>query len=85
MNELLPQICLRSYLRIWSRSREFSQDSIPTNRISFALRASEISEDDLETISDINRIALNLNFMARLLGVTALIDKLDISTKALSL
>lgn len=46
----------------------FSQDSIPTNRISFALRASEISEDDLETISDINRIALNLNFMARLLG-----------------
>lgn len=46
----------------------FSQDSILTNRISFALRASEISEDDLETISDINRIALNLNFMARLLG-----------------
>ncbi len=46
----------------------FSQDSIPINRISFALRASEISEDDLETISDINRIALNLNFMTRLLG-----------------
>ena len=39
-----------------------------TNRISFALRASEINEDDLETISAINRIALNSNFMTQLLG-----------------
>lgn len=46
----------------------FSQESIPENRISFALRASEINEDDLETISAINRIALNLNFMTRLSG-----------------
>lgn len=46
----------------------FNEESIPTNRISFALRASEINEDDLETISAINRIALNSNFMTRLLG-----------------
>lgn len=46
----------------------FNGQSIPTNRISFALRASEINEDDLETISAINRIALNSNFMTRLLG-----------------
>jgi transcriptional regulator with XRE-family HTH domain len=44
------------------------KESIPANKISFALRASEINEDDLETISDINRIALNLNFMTKLLG-----------------
>jgi len=41
-------------------------DSI--NRIAFALRASEISGEDLETIGAINKIALNLNFMTRLLG-----------------
>ena len=46
----------------------FNADLIPTNRISFALRASEINEEDLETISAINRIALNSNFMTRLLG-----------------
>lgn len=46
----------------------FNGESIPTNRISFALRANEINEDDLEAISSINRIALNLNFMTRLLG-----------------
>jgi transcriptional regulator with XRE-family HTH domain len=46
----------------------FNGESIPTNRISFALRANEINEDDLETISAINRIALNSNFMTRLLG-----------------
>ncbi len=45
----------------------FNLESIPDNRISFALRASEINEDDLETISAINRIALNLNFMTQLL------------------
>lgn len=45
----------------------FNLESIPANRISFALRASEIDEDDLETISAINRIALNLNFMTQLL------------------
>lgn len=45
-----------------------NQKIIPENRISFALRASEINEDDLETISAINRIALNSNFMTQLLG-----------------
>lgn len=46
----------------------FYGNAIPENRISFALRASQINEDDLETISAINRIALNLNFMTKLLG-----------------
>lgn len=45
----------------------FSEESVPANRISFSLRASEINEDDLETISAINRIAMNLSFMTRLL------------------
>lgn len=33
----------------------------------FALRASEITEEDLEAVSAINRIALNCNFMTQLL------------------
>lgn len=43
-------------------------ESVPTNRILFALRASEINENDLEILCAINRIALNLNFMTQLLG-----------------
>ncbi len=35
--------------------------------LSFALRASEIGEDDLDAISAINRIALNSHFMTQLL------------------
>jgi transcriptional regulator with XRE-family HTH domain len=49
-------------------TESFNGESIPTNRISFSLRASEINEVDLEAISAINRIAMNLNFMTRLLG-----------------
>jgi transcriptional regulator with XRE-family HTH domain len=49
-------------------AESFIKESIPENRISFALRASKITEDDLETISAINRIALNSNFMTQLLG-----------------
>jgi transcriptional regulator with XRE-family HTH domain len=49
-------------------AESFYQETIPANQISFALRASEINEDDLETISAINRIALNSNFMTKLLG-----------------
>lgn len=49
-------------------TEDFQSESIPANRISFALRASEINEDDLETISAVNRIALNSNFMTQLLG-----------------
>ncbi len=49
-------------------TESFNGESIPTNRVLFTLRASEINEDDLETISAINRIAMNLNFMTRLLG-----------------
>ncbi len=44
-----------------------NQESIPANRISFALRANEVNEYDLETISAINNIALNINFMTQLL------------------
>lgn len=49
-------------------TESFNNDLISTKQISFALRASEINEDDLETISAINRIALNVNFMTQLLG-----------------
>lgn len=49
-------------------TESFDGESVPVNRIVFALRASEIREDDLETISVINRIAMNLKFMTRLLG-----------------
>lgn len=35
--------------------------------LSFALRASEVSDEDLEAISAINRIALNCNFMTQLI------------------
>lgn len=43
----------------------FGEENAPANRITFALRASEINEDDLEAISAINRIAMNSNFMTR--------------------
>ncbi|MHC1720884.1 MAG: helix-turn-helix domain-containing protein [Clostridiaceae bacterium] len=46
----------------------FYEDSLPEKRITVALRASEINEDDLEMISAINRITLNLNFMTKVLG-----------------
>lgn len=40
----------------------------PVKPLSFALRASEIKEGDLEAISAINRIALNSKFMTKLLA-----------------
>lgn len=55
-------------------TESFNGETVPANRILFALRASEINEDDLETVSVINRIAMNLNFMTRLLGGSG-IDK----------
>lgn len=42
-------------------------ESADIKPLSFALRANEISEEDLETICVINRIALNSNFMTKLL------------------
>lgn len=48
-------------------SASFNSNSIPAKQVSFALRASEINEDDLETIGAINRIVLNSNFMTQLL------------------
>lgn len=46
----------------------FYSGSLPEKRLTVALRASEINEDDLEMISAINRITLNLNFMTEVLG-----------------
>lgn len=46
----------------------FYENTFPEKRITVALRASEIDEDDLEMISAINRIALDLNFMTKVLG-----------------
>ena len=46
----------------------FYADILPEKRIMVALRASEINEYDLEMISVINRITLNLNFMTKVLG-----------------
>jgi transcriptional regulator with XRE-family HTH domain len=41
---------------------------LPEKRITIALRASEVNSCDLEMISAINKITLNLNFMTDLLG-----------------
>jgi len=45
----------------------FNANACDVKPLSLALRASEINEADLETISAINRIALNVDFMTRLL------------------
>lgn len=42
-------------------------NSIETSNLSFAFGASDLSAEDLETISAINRIALNSEYMAELL------------------
>lgn len=42
-------------------------NSIETSNLSFAFRASDLSAEDLEAISAINRIALNSEYMAELL------------------
>ena len=45
----------------------FNEASDKFKPLSFALRASEIYEEDLETVCAINRIALNSAFMTKLL------------------
>lgn len=45
----------------------FQEADIELKPLSFALRANEINQDDLEVISSINRIALNCSFMTMLL------------------
>lgn len=45
----------------------FEEENTEVKTLSFALRASEIDETDMETISAINRIALNSRFMTQLL------------------
>jgi hypothetical protein len=49
-------------------AENINSDLVPSNSLSLALRANEINEDDLETISAINRIAMNVRFMTNLLG-----------------
>jgi transcriptional regulator with XRE-family HTH domain len=46
----------------------FNGYACSTRSVSLALRANEIHEEDLETISAINRIALNADFMTKLLA-----------------
>jgi transcriptional regulator with XRE-family HTH domain len=41
----------------------------PTETLNFAFRSSAIENDDLIAISDINKIALNIQQMRKLLGV----------------
>lgn len=45
----------------------FNETTEKIKPLSFAFRASEICEEDLETISKINKIALNSDFMTKLL------------------
>jgi transcriptional regulator with XRE-family HTH domain len=49
-------------------AENINSDLVPSNSLSLALRANEINEDDLETISAINRIVMNVRFMTNLLG-----------------
>ena len=46
---------------------DFNENTDNFKPLYFALRASQICEDDLETIYAINRIALNSTFMTKLL------------------
>jgi len=45
----------------------FQEADLSTKPLSFTLRASEISEEELEVIASINRIALNSRYMTQLL------------------
>lgn len=45
----------------------FQEAEMETTPLSFALRASEITEEDFETIGSINRIAHNCSFITKLL------------------
>ena len=47
----------------------FNETGGEVKPLSFALRASEISEEDLKTVCVINKIALNSNFMTELLKI----------------
>ena len=46
----------------------FEEETSPVNPLKFALRAGELTTADMETLSAINRIALNSEFMAGLLA-----------------
>ncbi|MDO4501434.1 MAG: helix-turn-helix transcriptional regulator [Erysipelotrichaceae bacterium] len=46
---------------------EMENPEMKQGNLSFAFRASELNLEDLKAISDINRIALNLDFMEELL------------------
>ena len=47
---------------------DFEEYSLPVTPLKFALRAGELTTADMETVSAINRIALNSEFMAGLLA-----------------
>lgn len=49
----------------------FETDNVCNPSLQFAFRANEISNEDFEAISAINRIALNLREMKRMLGGAA--------------
>lgn len=48
-------------------TKAFNEDSTD-QPLAYALRASELTEEDMDTISAINRIALNCAFLTSLLG-----------------
>ena len=49
-------------------SSYFTEDNTTCRTLSFAFRANELTEKDLNVISDINKIALNADFMSKLLS-----------------
>ncbi len=47
---------------------DFVNDIVVAKPLSYAFRGNELSSDDMKAISAINKIALNSEFMKRLLG-----------------
>lgn len=48
--------------------KTFMTDEEPIHSLAYAFRASEMSVEDMQTIRDINRIALNSEFLSSLLN-----------------
>lgn len=45
----------------------FDSDDWDSNKLNIAFRANKLSDDDMHAISDINRIALNCEFMQKII------------------
>ena len=58
-SDLLDKLCSLFGVTVSS----LYEKSVPSKQMRFALRAKEISQEDLETLSVINRIALNVKYM----------------------